>query len=223
MHNTLENLHKRFDHAALQPEMDERRIVRSCREAVEHQFYAVAVNPVWVAVVRRELQGSPVKVLSVAGFPLGANRTDIKIVEAIKGVLDGAHEIDMVANIGWLTSDCFLKAEEEISEVRKNLSDEVTLKVIIEAGKLTPERQVEATKAAINAGAQFVKTSTGFLGGATVDQVRNLHRAAEGRIGVKAAGGIRTLRQCRELIEAGATRLGSSASVHIIQELTNKP
>jgi deoxyribose-phosphate aldolase len=219
MHNTLENLRRRFDHAALQPEMDERTIVRSCHEAVEHRFHAVAVNPVWVTVARRELQGSPVKILSVAGFPLGANRTDIKIVEAIKGVLDGAHEIDMVANIGWLASDCFLKAEQEISEVRKNLSDEVILKVIIEAGKLTPDRQVEATKAVINAGAQFVKTSTGFFGGATVDQVRSLHRAAEGRIGVKAAGGIRTLGQCRELIEAGATRLGSSASVRIIQEL----
>ncbi|MFQ6008670.1 MAG: deoxyribose-phosphate aldolase, partial [Candidatus Zixiibacteriota bacterium] len=164
------------------------------------------------------LQGSSIKILSVAGFPLGASRTDIKVMEAVKGIRDGAHEIDMVANIGWLVSDRFSQAEKEIAEVRKALPYNVILKVIIEASFLSEEQQVAATKSVINGGAQFVKTCTGFFGGATVEQVRTLYHAASGQIEVKASGGIRTLKQCWQLLEAGATRLGSSASVAIMKE-----
>ncbi len=218
----LHNLHRRFDHAALKPDVDEAAVRKLCDEAREYEFYAVAVNPVWVLTASEALQGSSVKILTVSGFPLGASRTDIKVMEAVKGVRDGAHEIDMVANIGWLVSDSFSQAEKEIAEVRKALPYNVVLKVIIEAGFLSEKQQIDATKAVINGGAQFVKTCTGFFGGATVDQVKTLCKAATGQIEVKASGGIRTLDQCRQLLEAGATRLGSSASVAIMKELGSR-
>ncbi|MEW5994325.1 MAG: deoxyribose-phosphate aldolase [Candidatus Zixiibacteriota bacterium] len=221
MSNILENLQRRFDHAALKPETDEAAVRRLCAEARQFHFFSVAVNPVWVRTARDELRGTDVKVLSVAGFPLGANRTDVKIMEAVKGVSDGAQEIDMAANIGWLVSDRFSDAEREIAEVRKALPHNVLLKVIIEAGSLTESQQAAATRAVVNGGAQFVKTCTGFFGGATVEQVRTLYAAAEGRIEVKAAGGIRTLEQCCRMLEAGATRLGSSVSVDIMRELVS--
>ncbi|MFZ5979618.1 MAG: deoxyribose-phosphate aldolase [Candidatus Zixiibacteriota bacterium] len=221
MPDILENLNRRFDHAALQQEAAEDDIRKLCREARKYDFYSVAINPVWVGLAREELQHTPVKILSVSGFPLGAHRTDIKIAEAVKGVSDGAHEIDMVANIAWLVSGQFKKAENEIAEIRKNLPYNIVLKVIIEAGKLTPAGRVDATRAVVNGGAQFVKTCTGFFGGAAVEQVRDLFNAARGEIKVKASGGIRSLQQCRQLLEAGATRLGSSSSTAILNELKN--
>jgi len=218
MEDILHNLNLRFDHAALRPEVDETAIRKLCAEAREYEFYSVAVNPVWVKAARDALRETGVKILSVSGFPLGASRTDVKVIEAAKGVSDGAHEIDMVANIGWLAANRFYQAEKEITEVRKALPHNVILKVIIEAGCLNKAQQIEAIKVVINGGAQFVKTCTGFFGGATVEQVRTLHDAAGGQIEVKASGGIRSLEKCRQLLEAGATRLGSSASVAIMQE-----
>lgn len=218
MPSLLHNLRRRFDHAALKPEVNEEAIRRLCDEAREYGFYCVAVNPVWVATAKDALQGSSVKILTVSGFPLGASRTDVKVMEAVKGVRDGAHEIDMVANIGWLAASCFYQVEKEIGEVRKALPYNVVLKVIIEASCLTEKQQVEATKAVVNGGAQFVKTCSGFFGGATVEQVKTLYNAAGGHIEVKASGGIRTLDQCRQLLEVGATRLGSSSSVAIMKE-----
>jgi deoxyribose-phosphate aldolase len=214
----LRDINRRFDHASLQPEVGESGIRKLCREAIEHQFYAVAINPTWVPLASAELDGSDVRIVTVAGFPLGASRTDQKVVEATEGVLDGAHEIDMVANIGWLVEDRFVEVEAEIRRVRRNLSDDIVLKVIIEAGKLSVVQQIEATKAVISSGAQFVKTCTGFFGGASAAQVKTLYQAAQGQIAVKASGGIRTLEDCRKLLEAGATRLGSSASVAIMHE-----
>ncbi len=219
MKDIFADLNLRFDHAALHPEVDKRAIRKLCAQAREWRFCSVAVNPSWVRTAAEELHGSGVKVLSVAGFPLSASRTDVKVFEAVKGVSDGAREIDMVANVGWLVSDRFSEVEAEIDEVRRNLPYNVVLKVIIEAGKLNREQQVLATKCVVNGGAQFVKTCTGFFGGATVEQVRTLHEASGGEIEVKASGGIRTLEQCRHLLEAGATRLGSSSSVEIMQEL----
>ena len=214
----LQNLNQRFDHAALKPEVTEQDIETLCHEAIKYNFYSVAINPVWVKTAARTLRGSPVKILSVSGFPLGASRTDVKVIEAVKGASDGADEIDMVANVGWLTVDRFKDAEEEIRIIRENLPYNVVLKVIIEAGKLTQHQQTEATRCVAHAGAQFVKTCTGFFGGATVEQVETLCSAADGKIEIKAYGGIRTLKQCQELLKAGAARLGSSASVDIIKE-----
>ncbi|UCD64960.1 MAG: deoxyribose-phosphate aldolase [Candidatus Zixiibacteriota bacterium] len=222
MDDMLKDLNRRFDHAALQPQVTEHDIVILCREALSHDLYGVAINPVWVRRARQALTGSAVKIVSVAGFPLGAGRTDLKVAEAVKSVGDGAHEVDMVANIGWLVAEDFGKVVEEIAAVRKNLPYNVLLKVIIEAGKLTESQQIAAARAVIDGGAQFVKTSTGFFGAATTDQVTRLYKAVGGQIEVKASGGIRTVRQCREFIEAGATRLGSSASVSIMEELRSR-
>ncbi|RKX23754.1 MAG: deoxyribose-phosphate aldolase [Candidatus Zixiibacteriota bacterium] len=216
----LLNLNRRFDHTALHQEIDEAAIRKLCDEARACRFCTVAINPVWTRLVSGLLQESEVKVLSVSGFPLGAATTDIKVAEAIQGVSDGAHEIDMVANIGWLVSEEFSKAEKEIRNVREALPYNVILKVIIEAGKLSSQQQIEATRAVINGGAQFVKTCTGFFGGATVEQVKQLFQAANGNIEVKASGGIRTLDDCQKLLQAGASRLGSSASVTIMREFT---
>lgn len=216
--NLLENLNRRFDHAALKPETTESDIIQLCRQAKEFELFAVAINPVWVPLAREELAGSDVRIVSVAGFPLGASRTDMKVAEAVTGASDGAHEIDMVANIAWLIDGCFDRAEEEISAVRKNLPYNVVLKVIVEAAKLTQGQQVRSVEAVIGGGAQFIKTSTGFFGGATIEQVKTLSRAAQGQIEVKASGGIRNLEQCRSMLEAGATRLGSSASTEIMRE-----
>ncbi len=215
----LADLNRRFDHALLSPEADESSIMSLCQEAIEYQFYSVAINPVWVRTAADELAGSNVKVLSVAGFPLSAARPDVKVFEATRAIADGASEIDMVANVGWLSSDRYGDVEKEIRAVRDALPYNVMLKVIIEAGKLLPQQQREAAKCVINGGAQFVKTCTGFFGGATVDQVSTLVEAARGRIEVKASGGITSVRQCRALLQAGAARLGSSSSVTIMEEL----
>lgn len=258
MDSALIDLNRRFDHAALKPETTEADIVRLCQEAVEYELFAVCVNPVWVARCREELAGteegrqstplrvSSVRIASVAGFPLGANRTEVKVDEAVRAVVDGAHEIDMVANIGWILDGRMAEVAREIRAVRdalphivalpynvdpphndaiKNdagLADKaaieygVVLKVIIEAGLLSPAQMAAATRAVIEGGAQFVKTSTGFFGGATAEQVRTLFAAVEGRVEVKASGGIRTAEDCVRMIEAGATRLGSSASAEIL-------
>ncbi|MBU8933037.1 MAG: deoxyribose-phosphate aldolase [candidate division Zixibacteria bacterium] len=216
----LKNLNRRFDHALLRSDATEKDIVAMCAEAREHDFYSVAVNPCWAGLAHEALAGSEVKVLGVSGFPLGASRTDLKIEEAIRGVRDGAEDIDMVANIGWLADDRYSSAEQEIKAVRDALPFSIVLKVIIEAGMLTIQQQVDATRSVVNGGAQFVKTCTGFFGGATVPQVQTLVGAAAGDIEVKASGGIKTLDQCRSLLEVGATRLGSSASVAIMAELS---
>ena len=218
MNNLLKDLNRRFDHAALKSDVDEKAVLKLCEEAVEYDFFAVCVNPVWVKIAAEKLNGTNTKVVSTAGFPLGANRTDIKAVEAAKSVKDGASEIDMVTNIGWIKSGDFEKVEKEIAEVRKSIPFNVLLKVIIEASLLTQLELNEATKAVIAGGAQFVKTGTGFFGDATVEQVQTLLKAAGGKIEVKASGGIKTLEKCQKLLSAGAVRLGTSSSVQIMRE-----
>jgi deoxyribose-phosphate aldolase len=182
----LENLNLRFDHASLKSNVTEKDIIKVCREAVDYKLYSVAINPYWVSTAKEILHNTDVKILSVSGFPLGANTTEIKIKEAVLGVNDGAHEIDMVANIGWLVSNQFTNAEKEIKNIRDALPYNVILKVIIEAGMLNKDQMVSSTQAVINGGAQFVKTSTGFFGGATLDQVEILHKTANGQVEVKA-------------------------------------
>jgi deoxyribose-phosphate aldolase len=212
-------LARHLEHTNLRPDATEADIRQVCSQALQHEFRAVVVNPVWVPEACRELKGSYVSVVTVAGFPLGASRPEVKVVEAVRGAIDGAAEIDMVANIGWILAGDWQRAEAEITQVRKTLPLEAALKVIIEAPLLTKEQQIDATTMAINAGAQFVKTGTGFQGGVTVEQVRTLVQAARGNLRVKAAGGIRTVQQCLSLLEAGAERLGTSASPEIMREL----
>ncbi len=218
MEDHLRHLNRRIDHTLLTPDATAAAIERLCDEAVEYHFGAVVVNPAWVAHAAMLLESSDIAVASVAGFPLGATRTDIKVAEAVGAVEDGASEIDMVAAIGLIADNSFDAARKEIETLRRKLPEDVILKVIIEASLLSRDQQVEAARAVADAGADFVKTSTGFFGGATVEQVRTLYEAVQGKIGVKASGGIRTLEQCRELLAAGASRLGTSASVQIIQQ-----
>ena len=219
MSNKLKNINRYFDHAALKPEVNQQAITKLCNEAIKYNFFAVAVNPVWVRTAAEIVQGTNVKVVSTVAFPFGANRTDIKTDEAARAVSDGADEIDMVANIGWIKSGEFAKVEQEIRNVRKSIPFNVLLKVIIECSLLTKPEQISAAKAVINGGAQFVKTGTGFSGGVTPEQVKILFEAVSGQVEVKASGGIKTAGQCQELIECGASRLGSSSSVAIVQEL----
>jgi deoxyribose-phosphate aldolase len=214
----LNELHRRFDHAALQAEVNEDVVRALCAEAIEFDLFAVVINPIWVALAADILKGHRSKVVSVAGFPLGANRPDIKVAESVEAVEDGAEEIDLVANIGWLVSGQFVDVETEIRKVRRQLPSGILLKVIIESGKLTEQQQIDATSAVISGGAQFVKTSTGFFGGATVEQVRTLHLAARSLVEVKASGGIKSVADCQSLLEAGASRLGASSSAAILRQ-----
>lgn len=216
---TRQELARFFEHTLLRPDATEAAIRQVCREAADCGCHAVVVNPARVAIAVEELSGSPIKVVTVAGFPLGACRSETKIVEAIRGAIDGASEIDMVAAIGWLVDGEWQRAEDEIAQVRRTLPREVVLKVIVEAPLLTPQQQADATRVVINAGAQFVKSGTGFFGPVTVEQVRVLADAARGFVQVKAAGGIKTIEQCHNLIEAGASRLGCSASYELLQSL----
>jgi deoxyribose-phosphate aldolase len=163
------------------------------------------------------LDGSGVAIVSVAGFPLGACRSEVKLEEAALAVEDGAAEIDMVANLGWLCDDRFLEVEGEMARIRRVLPEQVILKVIIECNLLSERQQVSAARSVAEAGAQFVKTGTGFSGPVTVPQVQALRGAIGDSVGIKAAGGVRTAQFCRELIEAGANRIGSSACVDIIE------
>ncbi len=214
----IDDLNKYFDHSLLNPETKLEDIISLCRDALEYDFFGIAINPCWVIDAKKELSDSDVKIISVSGFPLSANRVDIKVAEAVKGVEDGADEIDMVANVGYLAMGEYGLVEKEISAVRKNLPEDILLKVIIEAPRITAMAQIEAVKVIINSGAEYVKTATGFFGEATVEIVERLHKAANGKIKVKASGGICDLQSTEELIKAGADRIGSSASVKIIEE-----
>lgn len=217
--SVLHDLARRIDHTLLRPEAGSADIRRLCDEARRYSFFGVCVNPIWVRLAVECLEDTDIKVVSVAGFPLGASRTDVKVAEACSAVDDGAKEIDMVGPIGLMRDDRFAEVEADIRKVRRNLPDSVTLKVILEVGLLTTAQIGNGVEAVVNAGAQFVKTGTGFVGPCTTEQVVQLFDLSAGRTQVKAAGGIKTLGQCRALLEAGASRIGSSGSVAIIQEL----
>ena len=219
MTDNLKNILSIIDHTNLKPDTTEKDILKLCSEALDHNFYSVCINPIHVPLAKNILQHSNIKITTVAGFPLGANRTDIKLTEAVKAVSDGADEIDMVANIGWLKDSQFAKAEKEISDIRKNLPYNIILKVIVEGSLLTDIELTEAAKTVLNGGAQFVKTSTGFFGGATVEMVGKIRDAIGNDIEIKASGGIRTLADCCALVESGAARIGCSASVEIAKEI----
>lgn len=208
-----------IDHTLLKPNATEADILRMCDEARLHEFHAVCINPCWVSRAAAHLKGSAVKIASVAGFPLGANEPEIKLRESLSATEKGAGEIDIVANIGFIADDRCSQAEVELEEIRRQLPASVAIKVIIEAPLLTTEQQMDAVRMAINAGAQFVKSGTGFSGAVTTEQIQVMCMAAHGEILVKASGGIKTAEQCRLLLEAGAARIGTSAGVEIMREL----
>ena len=216
--NILAELNRRMDHTLLTQGATSTDILRLCEETVRYRLFSAVVNPLWVSLAADRLKETDSTIVAAVSFPLGATLTDFKVTEAVKAVEDGAHEIDMVASIGGLLDNKVDLVRREIEAVRKKLPDSVVLKVIIEATILSRQQQTDATRAVVDGGAQFVKTSTGFYGGASVEQIKRLKIAAAGHIGIKASGGIKTVDQCRQLLAAGATRLGSSRSVHIMQE-----
>jgi deoxyribose-phosphate aldolase len=209
-----------IDHTLLKPDATRADIEKLCREAAEFRFATVCVNPSWVAAAARVLRGTGVGVCSVVGFPLGATTPDVKHYETRRAIFDGATEIDMVINIGALKSADLRTVECDIASVVNACRDAgVGSKVIIEAALLSDEEKVTASALAKAAGADFVKTSTGFAsGGATAADVALMRRVVGAEMGVKAAGGVRDLEGLKAMVAAGATRVGASAGVKIVQE-----
>ena len=209
-----------IDHTLLKPDATRSDIETLCREAAQYEFASVCVNPTWVALCARLLRDSQVKVCSVVGFPLGATTSDTKHYETRRAIFDGAREIDMVVNVGALKSGDLRVVECDIEAVTAPCRDAgVVSKVIIEAALLTDEEKITACTLAKAAGAAFVKTSTGFgPGGATAHDVALMRRVVGEEMGVKAAGGVRDLEAVQAMVAAGATRIGASAGVRIVQE-----
>ncbi len=209
-----------IDHTLLAPGATGADIDRLCEEADRYGFASVCVNPGWVARARQNLRGSKVKVCSVIGFPLGANSTDIKVLEARRALREGAREIDMVINVGRLKEGDLRFVEQDIARVVDACREVGALcKVIIEAAMLTDEEKVIACQLAGNAKADFVKTSTGFgPGGATAYDVALMRETVGPMIGVKASGGIKTTDDAQQMIAAGATRIGASAGISIVSK-----
>ncbi|MCJ7497830.1 MAG: deoxyribose-phosphate aldolase [candidate division Zixibacteria bacterium] len=213
------DLARMIDHTLLKPEAKPDDIRRLCGEGIKYGFASICVNPCYVKLASEELKGSKVKVCSVSGFPLGANKSELKLKEAEAGCRDGASEIDMVINIGALKSGDYRLIEKEIELILKAVGKGKILKVILETSLLTSEEKIIGAKIVKESGAHFVKTSTGFgPGGATVEDVVLLRNAVGENLGVKASGGIRDYKKALELIQAGANRIGTSAGVKIMEE-----
>ncbi|EUJ32098.1 deoxyribose-phosphate aldolase [Listeria floridensis FSL S10-1187] len=210
------NIAKMIDHTALKPETTKVQIETLIEEAKKYQFASVCVNPTWVKLAAEKLAGSDVDVCTVIGFPLGANTSSVKAFETKDAITNGATEVDMVINIGALKDRDDELVLNDIKAVVE-AADGVLVKVIIETCLLTDEEKVRACELAVQAGADFVKTSTGFsTGGATVHDIQLMRETVGPNIGVKASGGVRTKDDVLKMIEAGATRIGASAGVAIV-------
>ncbi|OYD15454.1 deoxyribose-phosphate aldolase [candidate division WOR-3 bacterium JGI_Cruoil_03_51_56] len=211
-----------IDHTLLKSDATPAAIEQLCSEARKYHFCTVCINPCYVKLAQKLLEGTGTGVGTVIGFPLGANLTRAKAFEAEAAIEAGASELDMVANIGWLKASNAQMVLEDIKAVVKAAQGRL-VKVIIEACLLTPAEKERATRLVKDAGAGFVKTSTGFSsGGATIEDIALLSKVANGAIGVKAAGGIRDLATARKMIAAGATRIGTSSGVRIAEEEKKK-
>lgn len=210
------NVAKMIDHTILKPNVTDADVIKVCSEAKEYGFFSVCVNPYFVPLVAKELQGTDVKVTSVIGFPLGASTTFIKAAEAKKAVEDGANEIDMVINVSALKDGKYDFVQNDIAAVVDAIKGKAILKVILETCLLTKEEIVKGCELSKAAGAQFVKTSTGFsTGGATVEDVKLMKQTVGDALEVKASGGVRDYDTAMAVIQAGATRIGASSSVDI--------
>lgn len=216
------NINKMIDHTLLKPEATKEMIENLCKEAKEYDFKSVCVNPYWVSTAYEELRDSDVLVCTVVGFPLGATTKETKFFETDFAVQEGADEIDMVINVGALKSKQYDVVLEDIKSVVQAANGR-TVKVIIETCLLSDEEKVKACELSMEAGANFVKTSTGFsTAGAKVEDVELMKSIVGDKLEVKASGGIRDLDTALKMIEAGATRLGVSAGVQIIKEYQSK-
>lgn len=213
-----EEIAKMIDHTILKPEASEEQVKSICEEAIKYNFASVCINPGRVALTASMLKGSNVKVCTVIGFPLGANTSRVKAFETAEAIKDGAHEIDMVINIGKLKDKDYDYVREDIKAVVEAAKGNALTKVIIETCLLTDEEKIMACRLAKEAGADFVKTSTGFAkGGATYDDIKLMRETVGKDMGVKASGGVRSYHDVVSMVEAGATRIGASASIAICE------
>ena len=214
----MEKFNKLFDHTLLKPDAKKEDVIKLCTEARRYDFASVCVNPDFVSLAAKELKGTDVKICTVIGFPLGANLPEIKWMEATLALSQGADEIDMVINVSDAKDHNYEAIEEEIDKIRKATKGHV-LKVIFETCLLTDEEIVEICKICAKEKVDFVKTSTGFSkGGATVEAVSLMNKTLQGACKIKASGGIHTKEEALAMVKAGATRIGCSASVKIMEE-----
>lgn len=212
------NINKLIDHTALKPNTNKKSILKLIAEAKTYDFASVCVNPCWVALAHQELKNTDVKVCTVIGFPLGANTTEVKVFETKDAIEKGAQEIDMVINIAMLKDKEYDYVENEIHQIVEAAKDKAIVKVIIETCLLTDEEKIKACELSQKAGADFVKTSTGFsTGGATVHDVALMRKTVGTDMGVKASGGVHTHEEALAMIEAGANRIGASAGVKLLK------
>lgn len=211
---------KFFDHTILKADATVDDVQRICREALEYGFASVCVNSCHAKLAADMLRGSGIKICCVVGFPLGAMSTKAKVFEAVAALEDGAEEIDMVINVGYLKSKAYDRVRKDIAAVARAVKDKGILKVIIETCLLEEAEKIKACELAVSAGADFVKTSTGFAGGgALAADVRLMRETVGPHMGVKASGGIRDLACAEEMIRVGANRIGASATVEIMKQL----
>ncbi|MEH7343868.1 deoxyribose-phosphate aldolase [Bacillus sp. JJ1532] len=211
------NFAKLIDHTLLLPVSNKKEIINLCQEAKQYGFASVCVNPTWVSLSAELLRDSEVNVCTVIGFPLGANTLETKVFETINAINNGANEIDIVINIAALKDKNYAYVEEEIRSVVVAAKGKILVKVIIEACLLTNDEKVQACKLSVKAGADYVKTSTGFsLSGATVEDVANMRKAVGPNVGVKASGGVRDMDDIKSMVDAGASRIGTSSAMKIL-------
>jgi deoxyribose-phosphate aldolase len=215
------NIAKMIDHTLLKADATKAQIVKLCEEAKQYGFASVCVNPTWVATAAELLKDTDVKVCTVIGFPLGANTPETKAFETKNAIENGAAEVDMVINVGALKDGNDDLVERDIRAVVEAAKGKALVKVIIEACLLTEEEKVRACQLAVKAGADYVKTSTGFsTGGATPEDVALMRKTVGPNIGVKASGGVRDMQSAEAMIQAGATRIGTSSGVSIVEGKT---
>lgn len=222
---TPQSVSSLIDHTLLKAEATEGDVRRLCEEAAHFGFAAVCVNPFWVHAAAELLRGTSVRVCTVVGFPLGANNPEVKLAEARAALTEGAAELDVVLNVGALRSGFYEIVREEIAVLAGAAHEGgAILKVILETCLLTREEKVTACRLAVEARADFVKTSTGFsTGGATAEDVRLMRETVGDGLGVKASGGVRTWEALQEMVRAGATRIGTSSGVNILREIGQAP
>ncbi|HAP3558686.1 TPA: deoxyribose-phosphate aldolase [Enterococcus faecalis] len=216
-------LNRMIDHTILKPEATEAAVQKIIDEAKEYNFFSVCINPCWVAFASEQLADTDVVVCTVIGFPLGANTPEVKAYEAADAIKNGANEVDMVINIGALKSQQYDHVRQDIQGVVDAAKGKALVKVIIETALLTDEEKVKACELAKEAGADFVKTSTGFsTGGAKVADIRLMRETVGPDMGVKASGGVHNAEEALAMIEAGATRIGASTGVAIVSGVTGE-
>lgn len=211
-----QNIANMIDHTVLKAFSSKEDVIKVCKEAKEHGFFSVCINPTHIELAKKELEGSNVKVCTVIGFPLGANTSEVKAFETKDAIAKGAHEVDMVINIGALKDKNYDLVYTDIKAVVDAANKEALVKVIIETCYLTDEEKKIVCELSVKAGADYVKTSTGFgTGGSTPEDIKLMRDVVGPNVGVKASGGVRTTEDAIKVIDAGASRIGASASISI--------